>query len=347
MKVLAQQQGKNLSDENIENLSWEERCDFLRSNPVTAARHFDNRVKLFLKNILLNTCKQLNPLGNITDYKNRIEFQQRGSPHVHMVAWVDNAPSIENNSLQEIKMFKENHISCELPENDDHLQGLLCTVQKHIHSVACKTHGLKCRFHFPRPPLKQTIVAKPPSEPPPASVQEQYSAVLTAVQEELAKLKPDEKISLDELLHRASVSETLYEKALIWISTKNGQPAVLLKRTEVNIKNYNNLMLAWQVNQDVQFVTNTYACVMYVASYVSKPEKTLGDILKAVSASGEHLGPKTSMKKVAKKFLTHREVSAQEAFYRLMSLPLVQGITADCLYTNRSPRAKNTTFQAP
>lgn len=326
IKVLAQQQGKDLSDEDIENLSWEERCDFLRSNPVTAARHFDNRVPLFLKYILLN--KQLNPLGNITDYKYRIEFQQRGSPHVHMVAWVDNAPSIENNSLQEVKMFIENHISCELPENDDHLHRLLCTVQQHTHSVACKKHGQKCRFHFPRPPLKQTIVAKPPSEPPPASVQEQYSAVLTAVQEELAKLKPDEKISLDELLQRASVSETLYEKALIWISTKNGQPAVLLKRTpaEVNINNYNrHLMLAWQANLDVQFVTNTYACVMHVASYVSKPEKTLGDILKAVSASGEHLGPKTSMKSVAKKFLTHREVSAQEAIYRLMSLPLVQG----------------------
>lgn len=52
---------------------------------------------------------------------------------------------------------------------------------------------------------------------------------------------------------------------------------------------------------------------------------SLGDILKAVSASGEQLGPKTSMKSVAKKFLTHREVSAQEAIYRLMSLPLVQG----------------------
>uniref|UniRef100_A0A8W8MIG7 Uncharacterized protein n=1 Tax=Magallana gigas TaxID=29159 RepID=A0A8W8MIG7_MAGGI len=45
------------------------------------------------------------------------------------------------------------------------------------------------------------------NEPPPASVQEQYSAVLTAVQEELAKLKPDEKISLDELLQRASMLE--------------------------------------------------------------------------------------------------------------------------------------------
>lgn len=56
-------------------------------------------------------------------------------------------------------------------------------------------------------------------------------------------------------------------------------------------------MLAWQANLDVQFVTNTYACVMYVASYVSKPEKILGDILKAVSASGEHFSPKTSMKR--------------------------------------------------
>lgn len=69
---------------------------------------------------------------------------------------------------------------------------------------------------------------------------------------------------------------------------------------------------------------------------------SLGDILKAVSASGEHLGPKTSMKSVAKKFLTHREVSAQEAIYRLMSLPLVQG-SRQILFV----RAKNTTFQAP
>lgn len=69
MKVLARKQGKNLSDEDIENLSWEERCDFLRSNPVTAAKHFDNRVQLFPKYILLN--KPLNLLGNITDYKYR------------------------------------------------------------------------------------------------------------------------------------------------------------------------------------------------------------------------------------------------------------------------------------
>lgn len=90
ISVIEQQQGRTLSDEEINNLSWEECCDFLRSNPVTAARHFDNRVQLFLRYNLLN--KQLVPLGNIKDYRYRVEFQQRGSPHIHILALVDYAP---------------------------------------------------------------------------------------------------------------------------------------------------------------------------------------------------------------------------------------------------------------
>jgi len=53
-------------------------------------------------------------------------------------------------------------------------------------------------------------------------------------------------------------------------------------------------MSAWEANLDVQFVTNVYSCVMYLASYILKPEKTLGDVLKAVSASSKHLGAKMS-----------------------------------------------------
>ena len=84
-------------------------------------------------------------------------------------------------------------------------------------------------------------------------------------------------------------------------------------------------MMSWEANHDVQYVTSVLECVFYVASYMSKPEKTLGDLLKGVCKAGQHLGPKSSMKAVAKKFLTHREVSAQEAVYRLLSLPLTKG----------------------
>lgn len=47
----------------------------------------------------------------------------------------------------------------------------------------------------------------------------------------------------------------------------------ILKRKpkECNINNYNILvLLAWQANMDLQYVLNTYACVVYVASNIMK-----------------------------------------------------------------------------
>lgn len=263
VKLIAEQQGTILSADEIGDMSWEDRCQYLRSNPVTAARHFDSRVQLFLKHILLNS--NLNPLGKITDYKYRIEFQHRGSPHVHMLAWVKDAPSIENSTPEEVIGFINDKITCQIPTDDPSLAELVSTVQTHSHSVACRKHGKSCRFSFPRPPLKSTMVFTPPETPPSKQQQEIYSAVLQAVHTKLKTL--DEDIdSVDNLLEEAEVSEMEYLDALRWIKTKSGQPAVLLERSplEKNVNNYNRIMMkAWQANLDVQFVTNVYSCVMY------------------------------------------------------------------------------------
>ena len=42
-------------------------------------------------------------------------------------------------------------------------------------------------------------------------------------------------------------------------------------------------MLAWQANMDIQFVLNAYACIMYVASYIMKTERSMGELLKRVA----------------------------------------------------------------
>ena len=326
IKIIAEQQGRKLTPDEIETLSWEDRCELLRSNPVTAAQHFNNRVQMFLKYILLN--KDLNPLGEITDYKFRIEFQQRGSPHVHMVAWVKDAPSFEKNTISEVETFVDKYVTCELPDLDPDLKDHLTQVQRHTHSIACRKHGKTCRFSFPRYPVRKTTAFKSPDDMPTPAQQEIYKSSLEAVVKVLASVDHNSDKSLDDILSAAGVSEQEYISALQWKETKNGQPCILLRRRpwEINVNNYNTvLMKCWEANLDVQFVTNTYACVMYVASYVSRPEKTLGDVLKSVSQSSIHLGVKQSMNAVAKKFLTHREISAQEAVYRLLSLPLVQG----------------------
>ena len=107
-------------------------------------------------------------------------------------------------------------------------------------------------------------------------MQEYYSEVLQAVHDQLADLDHNTDITLDTLLQNAGVSENVYINAVKWIKPKEGQPAVILKRSpaECLINHYNKtLMNGWEANLDVQFVTNVYACIMYVASYISKPEK--------------------------------------------------------------------------
>ena len=270
--ILAKQKGVNLTDDDIDLLSREKRCKFIQSDPVTVARHFDHRVQLFMKHILFN--KKLNPVGKVVDYKYRIEFQHRGSPHVHMLVWVENVPQIEDNTAEEVQEFIYSHITCELSE-DDELAHLVKTLQTHNHSQTCKKHGQVCRFQFPRLPMPKTLVILPQDDTPSPDTVIEYQTfwwlcsknwlVLTSIQ--ICQLMPS--------LKKIGVPEGKYIDAVGWLKTRHGQPAVLLKRglREVNINNYNStFMRAWQANLDIQYVTNVYACVMYLASYVSKPE---------------------------------------------------------------------------
>ena len=124
------------------------------------------------------------------------------------------------------------------------------------------------------------------------------------------------ELSLTELLDKAEVTEQEYIDALE-VST-NGNVVVLKREPgECCINNYNpSVMLAWQANMDIQFVLNAYACVMYVASYIMKTERSMGELLKRVAAEARTDELKTQLRKVGSAFLTHRKVSAQEAVYR-------------------------------
>ena len=73
----------DLSEENIKNLSKQDRCRLLNSNPVLVAKHFQYRVELFFKKTIVD-----GPLGKTTYYAIRVEFQVRGSPHLHCFLWV-------------------------------------------------------------------------------------------------------------------------------------------------------------------------------------------------------------------------------------------------------------------
>ena len=54
------------------------------------ARHFQCNLEVFFKEIIPH-----GPLGKTT-YAICVEFQEWGSPHVHLFIWIFNAPNIEN-----------------------------------------------------------------------------------------------------------------------------------------------------------------------------------------------------------------------------------------------------------
>ena len=59
----------------VAGLSFDDKSNWLKRNPVTAARHFQYKLNALFQGFLQSTAK---PLGEIADYAIRIEFQARG-----------------------------------------------------------------------------------------------------------------------------------------------------------------------------------------------------------------------------------------------------------------------------
>ena len=67
-----------LSDEELEWCS-QERCDLLNNNTVLLAMYFSYNFEEYFKEIILD-----DTLGKTRHYFVRTEFQEKGSPHVHL-----------------------------------------------------------------------------------------------------------------------------------------------------------------------------------------------------------------------------------------------------------------------
>ena len=212
------------------------------------------------------------------------------------------------------------YVSCSLPDYDEELRNLVESLQVHRHSQSCR-RKTGCRFKYPKPPSASTLISHEPQD---NCRQELDFAVkiLTAVKQVLQNKNILEDVTLNEVLTMANVTLEHYTKALS--ISKCGQ-SIILKRqpSEKNVNCYSSAVLrAWQANMDIQYVINAYACVMYIASYVLKAEKGMGELLKQAAKELHHGNTMQQLNKLGSVFLTNREVSAQEAVYRVLSMPL-------------------------
>ena len=243
---------------------------------------------------------------------------------------------------KEVCKFIDKHVTCELPNkrHNPKLHEIVTSVQMHSknHTKSCRKYSTVCRLNFPRPPVLKTFIARTTDSDEKTSKQspvkknttaEEYGEItqqgrsakqiLKDVWTILSAADSLDSLSLDEVLTLANVTYGKYKESLEAITTKN----TVYNKRPVNdcwVNNYNKyLLFAWNANMDIQFVTYVYSCVAYILSYINKAEGEMSNLLlnaKKEAQEGSR-DAATAMKHIAKVYMNNREVSAQEAVYRV------------------------------
>ena len=85
IQAVAVKFGKKLTQKDVQKMSIKDRSTYLFQNPITGVCMFQHRLEAFFSEYLLS---DTHPLGHITDYRVKIKFPMRGSPHAHCLLWV-------------------------------------------------------------------------------------------------------------------------------------------------------------------------------------------------------------------------------------------------------------------
>ena len=320
--------GIDYSEKELENLSWQEKTKLVQKDPVTCSRYFDHRVQEFLNTVLKSSCE---PIGKLLDYFYRVEFQQRGSPHIHMLVWIENAPTLETNSEREIVQFVDKYLTC---NTDNEKTANLVGLQSHKHSRTCRKKGKPiCRFGFPLPPLPRTMLLYPLEEDV-----EKYKKKNTDLLKAMNEYKDNVDITFEEFLENFAKMD--FNDYIKCIRSSLKAPKVFLKRKakDMRINLFNEgILLAWKANLDIQIVLEPYGCASYIVGYISKSQRGMSAQLDAAAKEARkgNLDLKKQVRHIGNVFSNCVEVSAQEAVYLDLQMPLTK-CTRDIVFVNTS-----------
>ncbi|CAF0955166.1 unnamed protein product, partial [Brachionus calyciflorus] len=161
-------------------VSRERKIDLVSKDPITVARYFENRMGELLKYCFRSISGPFNP-HSVVDFFWRVEFQNRGSPHIHMLTWHKDAPKYEKGDLDNNKQcaeFIDKYITVSKPfdnivREEDCIENLAydlkqVNIRNQIHEhkdnfkkIDSETNIRLCKYSFPWPILTETIILEP------------------------------------------------------------------------------------------------------------------------------------------------------------------------------------------
>ena len=299
-----------LTHDEASNLSARDRERYLVENPDIASRHFQRRFNSFFEHVLQG---QEQPLGEITDHFWRIEFQKRGSPHVHGLLWVKDAPDVlalseTDEGREELAKFVDKYISASTMTNEE--------------LAVCDC--ARCVAKADTTSTRDILTERPPNAS--LTTKESMCDVSRIVQRVQQHVCYDGSSCRQKSgVCRFDFPKVLREHTTIErTTTSKGTPIVRIepRRNHEATNNYcPKLLRVWRANMDIKLIGNAYGAAEYTAAYCSKAEPDTSRfrhaIAKALGRCDANLPYCGLLKKIANASLSIREVSAQEAFYIL------------------------------
>ena len=158
----------------------------------------------------------------------------------------------------------------------------------------------------------------------------------------LKKLKKEiQDLDFADFLKELGLS---YEHYILAVRSSLKSKKLYLKRKpgEICVNNYNPVLLeCWRANMDLQYIVDPYACAMYIVSYVAKSQRGMSNLMynAAKEAREGNKDIREQVKHIGNKFLNNVEISAQEAVYYLLQMPLYRS-SRDVIFINTSPSDK-------
>jgi hypothetical protein len=305
----------------VTSMSSDLRTTLVNEDPVTCCLYFDKLVDTIM---FLLKSKSYSPFGRyrVLDYFKRIEFQQRGSPHAHLLLWLANDPSepVDENMPGTLQLI-DSLISVDETRIERE------KLQTHIHTFTCYKRARDeenrvCRFGAPFWPVEHTVVLLPLTKDDGRrrQLKQKYADMHHS-------LEFDEDFeSLNAFLQHHHVEN--YDYYLNILRAGITRPKVFLKRSiqQCWINNFNPWVAkVLRSNTDIQFILEEYSCATYVVEYVNKTNRGMSNLQRELIKLRDEYPDKdysALLTEVGLKMLNAVEISAQEAAWYLLTLKM-------------------------
>ena len=283
------------------------RSKAVTDNPAVADWFFHHRIQKFMDAFYIR-------LLGATDYWMRFEWQHRGSPHVHGLAWFPDAPDVE-----QLLRLQGDAAHVAQDEITQFVDRLLTTINPAVL------------------PDGSNAESAPPPQTHPHICNQAYTEV-TDFNQDLAAL-----VATCQRHTRCSAAYCLrtrggkhvcrfgYPKPLQLqtsvVREDGAEPVLITARNDALLNSYNPMQLsAWRANVDMQYCMSRQKVITYCAKYATKCEPRSLPLKEIFSTIVRTLTDDNPSLKAVQKLLVssvgERDYSAQETCHLLLQLPL-------------------------